>query len=199
MSLKKTTYFFGCIVFVILLVKFYHKEYRTFCHAGKVELTIWENKLIFGRYLSVVPPQKNYLEIDLFPAWEFSELCISLSSDSILRIFSNTPFLHYDLSETEFKRIDLIIDSKVKSTRQWRNEYDLYYNPYSDEIQVSMHGYIDHHHFVFSYMNKINDSTICIGDYSPRFIGSGYSYWEDTLYLDLHQNDFREHSLSQQY
>lgn len=184
MSIKKFVYFFGAVVAISLLLKIFLKEYRTFCHIDDIEMTIWDNKLIFGHYTSLFPPHKNYLEVDLFPSNEFSAFYISITNDSVLRIFTNTPFLDYDLSEVDFKDFELIIDDDEDSQHQWCKENYLYENPGSKDVHISLHSYIDHHSMVQEYRIKANDSTIYDYCYSPRFIIPGHSCWEHTFYLD---------------
>lgn len=185
MSLKKTIYFLGLVVAICLLLKICSNEYRTFCHIDDVEMTIWDDKLIFGHYTSLFPPQKNYLEVDLFPSNEFSSFYISISNDSILRIFSNVPFLSYDFSELDFSEIELIIDASEERLHQWRKEYYLYENPWSSDVYMSLHSYIGHHSMVQDYRIKANDSIINNYVYCKRFLIWGHSCWQNTIYLDI--------------
>lgn len=189
MSIKKYLYVVGITIAVFLLFKFYQYERRTFCHIDKIEMTIWDNKLIFGHYTSLFPPQKNFLEVNLFPDNVFSAFGISISNDSVLRIFSNTPFLNYDLSDLDIWDTELIIDDAKGSLHQWRREYDLYENPTSNDVLMSLHSYIDHHSMTLDYRIKTNDSTIYTYIFSPKFIVPGYSCWLDTFYIDSCKRD----------
>lgn len=184
MSLKNLAYFVSTAITFYLLFMCCDKEFRTFCHIDDIEMTIWDNKLIFGHYMSLLPPKKNFLEVDLFPDNEFSRFYVSISNDSVLRIFSNTPFLSYDLSNLDFREIELIIDESEDVLHQWCLKYDLYENRYSDDIRMSVESSIGHHSMVQDYRVKANESTIHNYIYVRRFLMWGHSCWKNTFYLD---------------
>lgn len=117
----------GCLViilFILCVIAFFIGEFYYYCMLKRnyvkiddsLTITIWNHYIIFERYWYPFYPKNNYIQVN--STWDYYNLSLSITQDSVLGIWCNYPIEIHGMDN--FKTMQIF---DCKQYDDWATQY----------------------------------------------------------------------------